>query len=144
MFKGILFAVGYYLISLFGNQNYSYSETDCGKWFASEICNLEKVASEFLKPNIPLSRAIDHTGFVKSPGEEEQFEESTTCWLYEKLFNSDTVEPALHTQNASGTQCASGTAKARDHDQITGEYRGAARSRWNINCKQKFCSYSFP
>ena len=40
LFKQIPIAVGFYLISPFGNQNYSYFGEDCVAWFVNEILTL--------------------------------------------------------------------------------------------------------
>ena len=61
-----------------------------------------------------------------TPGEEEQFEQSTICWLREN--------PLGDTQSASGE-------KIRDHDHLTGKNRGAAHNICNINYKQKSSSF---
>ena len=42
------------------------------------------------------------------------------CWLCEELFTED---------------------KVRDHDHLTGKYRGAAHNICNINCKQRSSSF---
>ena len=56
--------------------------------------------------------------------EEVQFEQAEKCWLCEQPFTEDT---ALH--------------KVRDHDHLTGKYRGAAHNICNINCKQRSSSF---
>ena len=61
-----------------------------------------------------------------TPQEEEQFQQSTLCWLCEQLF----------AEGASRTE-----GKVRDHDHLTGKYRGAAHSKCNSNCKQKSSSF---
>ena len=47
--------------------------------------------------------------------EEESFQQSTICWFCENPLGEDTV---------------------RDHDHLTGKYRGAAHNRCNLNCKK--------
>ena len=61
LFKQIPNAVGFYLISPFGNEYYSYFGVDCTEgqqsavaWFVNEILTLEKIASEYFETNIPL------------------------------------------------------------------------------------------
>ena len=57
---------------------------------------------------------------------QESFQQSTICWFCENPLGEDTV---------------------RDHDHLTGKYRGAAHNRCNSNCitKVKFvCSHIFP
>ena len=51
---------------------------------------------------------------ILSAEEEEQFEKSEICWICNKLVEND---------------------KAMDHSHITGEYRGAAHWKCNINLK---------
>ena len=52
--------------------------------------------------------------------EEEDFEQTTFYWLCEGDFSSENV---------------------RDHDHLTGKYRGAAHKCCNLNCKQKSSSF---
>ena len=107
LFKQIPFAVGYYVISPFGNYYYSYFGTDCTKWFVNRMLTLEKIASKFFKTNLELQI---------TPQEEESFQLAEVCWLCEEPFTED---------------------KVRDHDHLTGKYRGAAHKICNINCKQR-------
>ena len=58
--------------------------------------------------------------------EEESFKLAEECCLCEQPFTEGT-EGALH--------------KVRDHDHLTGKYRGAAHNICNINCKQKQSSF---
>ena len=44
LFKQIPIAVGYYLLSPFGNCYYSYFGTDSTKWFLDEMLTLGKIA----------------------------------------------------------------------------------------------------
>ena len=117
LFKRSPIAVGLYLISPygphFGNQYYSYFGVDCVTWVVNEMLTLEKLASECFGTNIPLGM---------TPEEEESFQQSTICWLCENPFGDDTV---------------------RDHDHLTGKYRGAAHNRCNLKKVIKFCSHIF-
>ena len=54
------------------------------------------------------------------PEEEEQFQQSKVCWLCEEPF----IE-----------------GKVRDHDHLTGQYRGPAHSKCNIRVKQNQSSF---
>ena len=54
LFKQIPIAVGFYLISPFGNCYYSYFSESCVTWFVNEMLTLEKLASEYFETNIPL------------------------------------------------------------------------------------------
>ena len=53
---------------------------------------------------------------IMSAEEEERFQLSNSCWIYDKLFHV-------------------GDNKVRDHCHITGKYRGAAH--WSCNIKLK-------
>ena len=120
LFKHIPIAVGFYLISPFGNCYYSCFGEDCTEgqqsavtWFVNGILTLELVASEYFTTNKPLEI---------TPQEEESFQQSKVCWLCECSF----------------LDCGD---KVRDHDHLTGKYRGAAHSKCNINVKQKQSSF---
>ena len=127
LFKQIPIAVGFYLISRsfapFGNQYYSYFGVDCVTWFVNEMLTLENIASEYFETNIPLEI---------NPEEEESFQFAEECWLCENPLGG--AEGASHD-------------KVRDHDHLTGKYRGAAHNKCNLNCKKKVkfvCFYIFP
>ena len=111
LFKQIPIAVGYYVISPFGNYYYSYFGTDCTKWFVKEMLKLELEANKYFKTNLELEMSQE---------EEVQFEQAEECWLCENPLGGE---------------------KVRDHDHLTGKYRGAAHNICNINCKQRSSSF---
>ena len=113
LFKQIPIAVGFYLISPFGNEYYSNFGVDCVAWFVNEMLTLEKIASESFETNNPLE-------IEESVASQESFQQSTICWLCQSPLGEDTV---------------------RDHDHLTGKYRGAAHNRCNLNCKTKSSSF---
>ena len=75
------------------------------------MLTLEKIASEYFETNIPLEI---------TPEEEESFQFTEEFWLCESPLGGD---------------------KVRDHDHLTGKYRGAANNRCNLNCKKKSSSF---
>ena len=48
--------------------------------------------------------------------DERRFQSSNNCWICNKLFTDE-------------------DKKVRDHDHVTGKYRGSADSNFNINLK---------
>ena len=111
LFKQIPIAVGFYIISPFGNNYSSYFGEPCVTWFVNEMLTLENIASNYFETNLPLEI---------TPEEEESFQQSKVCWLCENPLGEDTV---------------------RDHDHLTGKYRGAAHNKCNLNCKKKSSSF---
>ena len=111
LFKQIPIAVGYYVISPFGNYYYSYFGIDCTTWFVNRMLTLEKIANNYFKTNLELEITAQ---------EEESFQLAEECWLCENPLDD---------------------TKVRDHDHLTGKYRGAAHNICNINCKQKSSSF---
>ena len=79
LYEQIPIAVGFYLISPFGNQYYSCcgeGQQSCVTWFVNEMLFLEKIAGNCFKTNLELEI---------TPQEEESFQQSTICWLCEQL-----------------------------------------------------------
>ena len=75
------------------------------------MLTLEKIASNYFKTNPQLQI---------SPQEEESFQLAEECWFCENPLDD---------------------TKVRDHDHLTGKYRGAAHNICNINVKQKSSSF---
>ena len=120
LFKQIPIAVSFYLISPFvapfGNEYCSYFGVDCVEWFLNKMLTLENIACNYFETN--LESEI-------TPQEEESFQQSTRWWLCEQALRENPL----------------GDDKVRDHDHLTGKYRGAALNKCNINCKQKSSSF---
>ena len=112
LFKQIPIAVVYYKISPFESRYSSYFGTDCTKWFVKEMLKLELEANKHFKTNLELEMSQEE--------EEVQFEQAEECWLCENPLEGE---------------------KVRDHDHLTGKYRGAAHNKCNINCKQRSSSF---
>ena len=117
LFKQIPIPVGFYLISPFGNNFSSYFGVDCVTWFVNEMLTLEELALEYFETNIPLEMTPEEEEGVAP---QESFQQFTICWLCENPLGEDTV---------------------RDHDHLTGKYRGAAHKKCNLNCKKKSSSF---
>ena len=111
LFKQIPIAVGFYVISPFGNKYNSYFGTDCNEWFVKEMLILEQEANKYFKTNLELQI---------TPQEEESFQLAEECWLCENPHGGE---------------------KVRNHDHLTGKYRGAAHNICNINCNQRSSSF---
>ena len=111
LFKQIPIAVGFYVISPFGNKYNSYFGTDCKEWFVKEMLILEQEANKYFKTYLELQI---------TPQEEESFQLAEECWLCENPLDD---------------------TKVRDHDHLTGKYRGAAHNIRNINCKERSSSF---
>ena len=111
LFKQIPIAVGYYIISPFESKYYSYFGTECTKWFVNKMFTLEKNASKNFKTNLESEMSQE---------EEVQFEQAEECWLCENPLDD---------------------TKVRDHDHLTGKYRGAAHNICNIQGQQRSSSF---
>ena len=83
LYQQIPIAVGFYLISPFGNNYSSYSGVDCVTWFVNEMLTLEEMASEHFETNNPLEI---------TPEEEESLQQSKVCWFCDE---SSTVIPKV-------------------------------------------------
>ena len=69
------------------------------------MLTLAKIATEYFETKIPLEMTIE---------EEESFQQSNVCWLCEQPF-TEYEQPV------------------RDHEHLTGKYRGAAHNKCNLN-----------
>ena len=83
------------------------------------MLTLEKLANIYFETNIPLEI---------TPEEEESFQQSKVCWLCEQALREKPFGEDEATREA--------THKVRDHDHLTGKYRGAAHNKCNLNCKK--------
>ena len=116
LYKQIPIAVGFFLNSPFGKNYSSYFGESCVAWFENDMLTLEDLASECFETKSPLEITPE-----EGVASQESFQQSKVCWLCERELHSDT-EGALQ--------------KVRDHDHLTGKYRGAAHNRCNLNCKK--------
>ena len=119
LYKQIPIAVGFYIISPFGNNYSSYFGESCVTWFVNEMLTLEKIANIYFETNIPLEITSE-----EGVASQESFQQSKVCWLCENPLGEG---EAAHT--------------VRDHDHLTGKYRGAAHNKCNLNCKKKSSSF---
>ena len=119
LYKQIPIAVGFYIISPFGNNYSSYFGESCVTWFVNEMLTLEKIANIYFESNIPLEITSE-----EGVASQESFQQSKVCWLCENPLGEG---EAAHT--------------VRDHDHLTGKYRGAAHNKCNLNCKKKSSSF---
>ena len=99
-----------------GYEYCSYFGVYCVEWFVNKMLTLENIASNYFDTNLELEI---------TPQEEESFQHSTICWLCEQALRENPL----------------GDDKVRDHDHLTGKYRGAAHNKCNLNCKQKSSSF---
>ncbi|KAF0146940.1 MAG: hypothetical protein FD143_3161, partial [Ignavibacteria bacterium] len=108
-------SVGFYILSSseanYQSRYYTHTGPDVVKWFLE---NLEQCASELvtgLKNFKPLCMTQDDWA---------SFNQATQCWICQHQF--DQRFPEL---------------KVRDHDHLTGQYRGAAHSICNLQLQQR-------
>ena len=88
------------------------------------MLTLENIASNYFETNLELEI---------TPQEEESFQQSKVCWLCEQaLREASFTTPLGDTQSA---RCFAPGDKVRDHDHLTGKYRGAAHNRCYLNYK---------
>ena len=108
-------SVGFYILSSseanYQSKYFSHTGPDVVKWFLE---NIAQRASEFvtgLKNLKPLCMTQDDWA---------RFNQATQCWICQQPF--DQRFPEL---------------KVRDHDHLSGEYRGAAHSICNLQLQQR-------
>ena len=104
-------AIGYYFIDDIAKTNvyYSHFGSDCIDWFVDQMMNINYRASQLKDLSLNMTQE-----------DEKHFNETNFCWLCEQPFNII-------------------LDKVRDHDHLTGKYRGPAHNKCNLKCRlQKF------
>ena len=105
-------SVAYYVVSCFPqftNKFDSHDGPDCVDWFLDRMLELQKEAIHFY---------YDEKRIIMTPTDEQTFKTSPNCWICGKDFD------------------AARNDRVKDHDHITGMYRGAAHSRCNIRAQR--------
>ena len=90
---------------------------DCTEWFLREVIALEELCMEWLFKDERL---------IFTPADNREFEKATLCYLCHKPFSDS---PTMK--------------KVRDHDHLTGKYRGAAHSHCNIQMRKWYKIHRF-
>jgi virulence-associated protein VagC len=91
-----------------------FSGPDCIPQFLDWLVRFEERTLSFLR---------DEQRMIITPRQQEQFEVATTCHICRETFPSE---------GENGEPLRRGMQKVRDHDHLTGLYRGAAHSKCNI------------
>ena len=106
LFKQIPIAVGFYLISPFGNNYSSYFGESCVTWFVNEMLTLEELASEYFETNIPLDEeGVVHKNHFNNPKCVGFANESYTVIpkvLCKKLETTITLQVSTEEQPTTG------------------------------------------
>ena len=106
-------AVGYKLITPFEPVQRDFKckvGPNCVHWFLEEMIELEKVCMKYLFEDQPLR--MDAAAWSK-------FAKAKTCWICKGAFISD-------------------KDKVKDHDHLTGLFRGAAHSSCNLKLRKQY------
>ena len=120
-------SVVYYLISPWFEGFRFCTGEDCVKFFVEEMLELEKKASDYYNLNIEL---------LISSKQEKDFLNSDVCWLCDKKFKmceNETNRVECINNCPNNAVCK----KVRDHDHLTGKFRGAAHGVCNLNVQQQ-------
>ena len=112
-------SVGYYLISPWQTGYKCFSGPECVINFIKDLFEIEKKAREYFDNNFELKM---------TPQNKIDFQNSDKCWLCDKKFEM------CKDLNCKNNKCE--CKKVRDHDHLTGNFRGAAHKSCNLNVKQ--------
>ena len=96
----------------------TYTGEDVADWFLNRLLQLEKMCTRFL---------FDETKIVMTPADQIAFNTATECYICHKTFPA----PGTGDDDDDGG-IPRGMIKVRDHDHISGQFRGAAHSRCNL------------
>ena len=133
-------AIGYYLIDDIAKTNvyYSHFGLDCIDWFVDQMMNINYRASQLI--DLPINMTEE---------DEIHFNETNICWLCEKetitTKNRDCNSDFCYGKcSRCYTTYEDVEDKVRDHDHLTGKYRGPAYNKCNLKCRlQKFIPVFF-
>ncbi len=106
-------SVGFKLVSVLDQLDLPYEEyfgKDVCAWFLRRLREVEKVCLDVL---------FDSKRLVMSPQDEESYLAAQVCYLCCKDFEGTNI-------------------KVRDHDHVTGRFRGAAHRRCNLLLRQQY------
>jgi len=87
-----------------------YTGNNCVNWFLDKLEEEEIRLMEIL---------LDPKRIIMRPEDDKSFEEAKDCWICHKAFHGN-------------------EKKVRDHDHITGSYRGAAHNLCNIRLRTQY------
>jgi len=110
-------SVGFKVVSLLPDLQFEYQfyrGENCIDWFLNSLINVEKQCLLHLFDNRRLIWDSDTTA-------QKQFAEATDCYLCGNVFGESENE-----------------RKVRDHDHLTGIYRGAAHSKCNLQLQRTY------
>ena len=111
--------MGYHIVSTFPQFNIGYQARmgeDCVKWLIAELMEFEKKAMKFY---------YDEERLQWNARLASEFNYETLCHICHKPFNTNHSD------------------KVRDHDHVTGQYRGAEHKWCNIGLPAPAISPSF-
>lgn len=114
---------GYYVVSLdpkYENKYYSYRGEDAHRKFVESILETEADLLERIKQNVPKNLTAK---------QEEEFKKATKCHVCNKDIGL--------IQKKKGNNYITVEDKEREHDYLTGVYRGPAHNKCNLNYYNK-------
>ncbi|EFA11742.1 hypothetical protein TcasGA2_TC005292 [Tribolium castaneum] len=115
--KHIACSIAYYLKCSFDDSLSKfqlYRNQDCIQWFVKELKDIAEQCDKIFKNKLPMEKL--------SYDQERSYKESNVCHICNKTIESDQI-------------------KVRDHNHLTGKFRGPAHQRCNLNYQD---SYTIP
>lgn len=95
----------------------TYTNDDVAEWFLNRLLVYRNLVFEYL---------FDTKRLIMTGDDHHDFDSAVVCYVCRKPFPTDL------------TNVRRGLRKVRDHDHLTGKYRGAAHSNCNLKLRQKY------